>query len=193
VTPYGKEPLDLGVWVLNASDLIDLGCSSPVISRVVTVAGTALARPGNYRVPLGTSYADILRPVGLTESIGSVVDGGPMTGRAIPSLDCVITQETRAVLAIERADVLIKRPGPCIRCGWCLDDCPVQLDPRAILNVVECEDWARGQGLFPRACLECGLCSYICPSELPLAEAARKLKRREEGIENTGDRSQETE
>lgn len=181
IVPYGRAPLDIGVWVLDAADLEALRGPAPMISRVVSVSGAAVARPGNYRIPLGTSCADILLGVGLRESVGAVVDGGPMTGRAIPSLDRVITQETRSVLTIERSEVLIKRPGPCIRCGWCLDDCPVQLDPRAILDAVEREDWQQAGSLYPQACLECGLCSYVCPSELPLAEAARNLKRMEAG------------
>ncbi len=74
-----------------------------------------------------------------------------------------------------------RRPGPCIRCGWCLADCPVGLDPPALLEAVEVrtdehERIREIARLYPHACVDCGVCSYVCPAGLPLAEGAARAR-----------------
>jgi len=64
-----------------------------------------------------------------------------------------------------------------VRCGWCQEDCPVGVDPQALLEITERHEPAQASRLRPHACIDCGLCSYVCPAELPLAEAAANLKR----------------
>ena len=180
-TPHGHSTLAVGVLVQEVSVLFALTAAvlhaKPVIDRVVSVTGPAAERPGNYRVPIGTSFADLLGGVGLRRPVVQIIDGGPMTGRTIESLDAVVSKQTSAVLLLDRDAVHIPNPGPCILCGWCQDDCPVGLDPRRLLEIAERQTWSDARRHYPDACVECGLCSYVCPAELPLAEAATGLRR----------------
>jgi electron transport complex protein RnfC len=134
-------------------------------------------QPGLYRVPIGMRFSDLLIGVRLRHTPHRVVDGGPLTGNAVASLDAVVTRQTRGVLALDRASDYVPAPGPCVRCGWCQEDCPVGLNPQAILDRMERGDIAGAQRLVPQACIGCGLCSYVCPAELPLAPAAQRARR----------------
>ncbi|MBI4580488.1 MAG: SLBB domain-containing protein [Planctomycetes bacterium] len=184
-TPPGGTTLDVGVLVLEARTMVDLATALawaghepvPMTHRVVTVTGPAVARPGHYRIPVGTRFEDVLRHVGLRQAVRRVVDGGPLTGRALGHLDVVVTKHTSGVLALDRATDRVPEPGPCVRCGWCQDDCPVGLDPQALLDLAERGDVTAATAWHPRACVECGLCSYVCPAQLPLAEGVARLKR----------------
>ncbi|HOM50033.1 MAG TPA: hypothetical protein PLQ89_08410 [Phycisphaerae bacterium] len=193
-TPPGAGTLDAGVLVLEAQSLMQLAdvvqerqrqpdpaTSAPLpswlVCGVVTVAGPAMEKAVTYSVPFGTSFAHILSHAGLKHTPRRVIEGGPLTGRAVGHLDVVTTKRTSTLLVLDRASDRVPVPGPCIRCGWCQDDCPVGLDPRALLNLAERADVSRAAALYPQACLECGVCSYVCPAELPLAEGVMTLKR----------------
>lgn len=184
-TPPGAGTIDAGVLVLQSEAVVHLAAALswpghepvPMTHRLVAVAGSALAQPGRYWVPIGTSFSDLLNRVGLAHTPRRVVDGGPLTGRAVARLDPVTTAQTSIVLAIDRAADRTPAPGPCIRCGWCQEDCPVGLDPRMLLNFAELGQPSQAAPFFPQACIECGVCSYICPADLPLADAAAALKR----------------
>jgi electron transport complex protein RnfC len=178
-TPYGRAPLDIGSFVLDLStvaSLTDALQGQAMTSKLLTVAGPCAAAPGNYRVPIGTRVSNIIEQVGLAEPLAQVVVGGPLTGSSINTLDAVITKHTRGILLANTEMAKPSRPGPCIRCGWCQQDCPVGLDPAAILDIVERRTYTNAAAQRPLACLECGLCSYVCPSELPLARAVIQLK-----------------
>jgi electron transport complex protein RnfC len=178
--PYGHTPEDVGVLVVELPTLAALAAmaeqSAPMTHRVVTVTGPSARRPGHYRIPVGTAFADIIRHVGAQRPIARVVDGGPLTGQSVESLDAVLTKQTRAILLLDRDSDRIPSPGPCVRCGWCQEDCPVGLDPQALLDRMERDRLTEAAGLYPHACTECGVCSYVCPAELPLAEAVGRLK-----------------
>lgn len=180
-TPYGLRPVNVGVLVLSPDTLADLWAAlhdgSPLTHCVITVAGPAARRPGHYRVPIGTRYADIIDGVGLNHPLARLIDGGPLTGRSIESLEAVIGKRTTAILLIDRESDHIPSPGPCIRCGSCQEDCPVGLDPQKLLDLLECDRPEEAARFYPHACIDCGLCSYICPAELPLAEGVARLKR----------------
>jgi electron transport complex protein RnfC len=178
--PYGGTPLDIGAVVLDVSTVFAIAQAvhrgRPCVSRVVTVAGDASARPGNYEIPLGTSLRQLIEHVGLRGELKRVVVGGPMTGLAADSLDMVTTKRTSAVLLLSPRQAAVRRPGPCIRCGWCLEDCPVGLDPPGLLEAVESLDANEIARLLPHACLDCGICSFVCPVALPLAEGAARAR-----------------
>jgi len=180
-TPYGQSTLAAHVLVLDLSVLPALAaaglCARPMVDRLVTVTGPAAARTGCYRIPVGTPFADVLRHVGLRRPVARVIDGGPMTGQAVESLQVVVTKQTSAILLVDRDAVRTPRPGPCVRCGWCQEDCPVGLDPRALLEIMERNELTEAHRHYAHACIECGLCSYVCPAELPLADAAARVKR----------------
>ncbi len=183
--PPGGRPQDVGVLVLELAAVLGLAAAlahhargerAPLTDRVVTVAGGAVARPGEYRIALGTRFADVLEQVGLRETAGQVIEGGPMTGRAVDSLDVVVTSRTTAILALPRRHDRVPEPGPCVRCGWCQEDCPVGINPQAILDCRERTDWKAAAALHAEACIGCGLCSYVCPVDLPLAEGLADVK-----------------
>jgi electron transport complex protein RnfC len=178
--PYGGTPLDIGTLVLDTPTLFAIAQAiyhgRPCVSRIVTVAGDAAARPGNYEIALGTSLRQLIDRVGLGSPLKRIVVGGPMTGLAADSPDMVTTRRTAAVLLLSARQVAVRRPGPCIRCGWCLEDCPVGLDPPGLLEAVESLDVNEIARLLPHACLDCGICSFVCPAALPLAEGAARAR-----------------
>lgn len=193
-TPVGRQPEDIHACVLTIESLLSLAtavaashvpastrmeadshCRS-LVHRVVTVSGPAVMRPGHYLVPVGTHFEEVLRRAGITGPVGRVVDGGPMTGTAIADLQAVVSHDTTAVLVFDRRSTFIPQAGPCVRCGWCQEDCPAGLDPQQLLDLFERDLATDAARLHPEACMECGLCSYVCPSELPLAAAVIQLK-----------------
>jgi electron transport complex protein RnfC len=174
----GRSTLDARVLVLNASAVAALAHGHPCATSTMAIMGEAAEKPGHYRVPIGTTFADIISHVGLRATLGSVIEGGCMTGRPVATLDTVVTQETSTLLLRDRASQRIPRPGPCVCCGWCQDDCPVGLDPAALLDACERGDERAALNRYVDVCVDCGLCSYVCPSELPLAESISSMKRR---------------
>ncbi|HPF38008.1 MAG TPA: 4Fe-4S dicluster domain-containing protein [Phycisphaerae bacterium] len=152
--------------VRRASDalLSDL----PTTHALMTVAGDIVEHAGTYRVPIGTRLSDLAKRVGLVAPAAQVIYGGPLTGSAFGYEEAVVTPDSKALLLFGRAD--ISRPVPCVRCGWCVEDCPVGIDPPALMRLETesvCSDQKRTS---LRACIECGLCSHVCPSRLPLSE-----------------------
>lgn len=191
--PYGQEPLDIGVLVVDVASLWATAwalAGRPFTSRVVTVAGDAVSQPGNYEIPFGTPVDHVIKQVGLVAPIDRAIIGGPMTGQTVSNLSCVTTPHVGALILLTDEQPVARAPGPCIRCGWCTDDCPVGLDPPSVLDAVEAyhldadllaKHRDRGKinlterveelaALYPHACLGCGVCSYVCPASLPLAE-----------------------
>jgi electron transport complex protein RnfC len=169
--PPGGSPLDVGVLVAptamvrSAADALLDG--RPATHAVLSVAGDAVERPGTYRVAVGTTLAALAEKVGLAGRPGQVVWGGPLTGTAILSEQFVVTLDTKAVLFFLRAEEA--RPAPCIHCGWCVEDCPVGLNPVGLAELEHAPACTPAERLLLRACTGCGLCSYVCPSQIPLA------------------------
>ncbi len=183
--PYGGSPLDVGAVVLDGCAVLAIAQAvlegRPCVDRIVTVAGGAADRPGNYRVPIGTPVHRLIEYVGLRRTVRRVVIGGPMRGLAVSSPQVVTTKRVGAVMLLSEDQVVARPRGPCIRCGWCLEDCPVGLDPPSVLAAVETfrTDGAQHEeiaGLFPHACLGCGICSYVCPAGLPLADGLARAR-----------------
>jgi electron transport complex protein RnfC len=186
--PYGKSDLDVGAMVIGVGTIAAieslLRSGMPMTQRLVTVAGGAVGRAGNYMIAVGTPVADVIEHVGLRRSPWAVLLGSPMTGVSIRRLETVVTKRTTAILLFSDEDTggpsrgtPMVSPGACTRCGWCLEDCPVGLDPAALLNAAERRLLDRASALRVRACIGCGLCSYACPARLPIAESIRALQR----------------
>jgi len=170
--PPGRDPSRIGIAVIDPA-----GClwayrwatlAEPPSGRVVTVSGPAAPRPGNYFVPFGTSWRDLLRPLETP-----VIHGGPMNGLACPP-DAVVGPGTDALLALDGTPQVAATP--CIRCSWCTDHCPARLNVAVLNDMYELGLWDRAQRLVPEACVECGICSYVCPARLPLSDRVRQLK-----------------
>lgn len=180
--PHGKLPAAAGALVHNVAtsaaiaDAVEL--HKPLTERVVTVTGH-VARPGNYRVLLGTLVSDLLEMAGgIVGEPGRVIAGGPMTGPALSDLNVPVTKGTSGiiVLSAEECAPLVDGDQPCIRCGRCTDGCPMLLQPFQIATQANRRDWKATAPLHPVDCIECGVCSYVCPTKRPLLQLIRLAK-----------------
>jgi electron transport complex protein RnfC len=179
--PVSDPPEEHGVCVVNTASLAALAeavlYALPPISSVLTVTGDALARTGDYRIAAGTTAGEVLDRIGITRPTGLVVAGGPLSGRALPHPDVVMDSSTTCLTVLARRTARPHDALACFRCGWCVDACPVGLDPAALMNLTEQYAFDRAADLHPEACIECGICSYVCPAHLDLTRAVSDLKR----------------
>ena len=177
----GCLPMTVGVVVQNVSTARALyramAFGEPLVNRIVTVAGEAIGRPGNYLVPIGMSVAELLGQAGADlDRIDKLVAGGPMMGRVIEYIDGPVTKSMSAVLALSGNDAFRHRVEPCVRCGRCVDVCPNVLEPYLIATygrLGRVDDAAEAGALM---CMECGSCSYVCPSSRPITDMIRVAK-----------------
>jgi len=179
--PVGGLPLDLGMVVSNIATAVAvhqaINLGKPLIDRVVTVSGKGIQEPGNIRVRLGTPIRDLIDFCGgLKENAVKVVNGGPMMGKAVSSLDVPVTKGTSGILAFTDEEVRIYEERTCIRCASCVDACPMQLMPNylALYSRKSMYNDAEAINLFN--CIECGCCSYVCPSKIPLVHYMQMAK-----------------
>jgi electron transport complex protein RnfC len=185
--PSGGLPGKIGVVVQNVGSVATLAevfeTGLPLIERIVTVTGTGVREPGNWIVPVGTKLRDLVAGSGgLTDNASEIIFGGPMMGVAVASLDTPVLKGTSGVLVLGREEVPEKEVYPCIRCGHCLDACPVFLNPQRLGNLAANERWPEMTEHHLMDCMLCGCCSYVCPSNIPLshlfATAKMALRRR---------------
>jgi electron transport complex protein RnfC len=185
--PLGRTAQEVGVLVVDAltvSALRDaLSYGRPRTHALVTICGDAVARRADYRVPLGTPVAALLERVGVQKPPARILSGGPLAGTALRDGEPVVGPATRCLTVLSHDAIRVYPAGPCTRCGWCVDDCPVGLDPAALMNLAEQYDFRRAAPLRPQACIDCGICSYVCPAHLDLMEGVRLLKRHLEARE----------
>jgi Na+-translocating ferredoxin:NAD+ oxidoreductase subunit C len=179
--PAGKRSSSIGVVMNNVMTLAYIGKLLPLgegmTERVITVAGPAVARPGNYIVPLGTPLRFLLEWVGARSTASEVILGGPMMGSAISSLDVPITKGVCGVLAFGKTDVGETPSYPCIHCGECVKACPKKLNPTQMgLLATKSEYDVMADRFSLGECFECGCCSYVCPSHIPLVQQFRIAK-----------------
>ncbi len=171
--PARGLPVDVGVLVVNVQTVWALYRAThelrPLIDRVVTVDGAAVARPGNYVVPIGTRIGHVLDACGVDlDGAAVVLDGGPMMGRRVTPDDSV-QAGTIAVLALGRDEIDDGAVEPCLRCGRCMEACPLGL-PAVLLAM------AARPPPVALECIECGLCAYACPARRPLVPLLRRAK-----------------
>ncbi|MBN1436729.1 MAG: 4Fe-4S dicluster domain-containing protein [Sedimentisphaerales bacterium] len=160
---------------LRAVERAVLG-GSLLLERIVTVAGDGVLQPGHFRVPVGLPLRALLERAGLTDDWRCVVEGASLTGRSIDPDQAVVSARSGNFMVIRNFKPV--RPERCIRCGWCIMDCPAGLDPARLSTVAEMGQYRTASSLNIEACMECGICSYICPSGLPIMESIRMMKRR---------------
>ena len=170
--PSGGLPLDIGVVVQNvgtcaaADDAVRF--SRPLIDRVVTVTGECAETAGNYRIRVGTLLSDILEHVGTKEGMNQLIFGGPMMGLAQPSTDIALTKGTSGIILTREAP---RAPTlACIRCGRCVDACPVGLTPSKLSTLLEDDRFEEAEEWDINDCIECGCCAYVCPSMRPIVQ-----------------------
>jgi electron transport complex protein RnfC len=142
-----------------------------LIDRVITVSGQGIAHPQNVRVRIGTLLSDVIDECGgFIGKPGKIIMGGPMMGISQYTLDVPIIKGTSGILIFQAQDLQEAREENCIRCGKCIDVCPMQLVPSLISVYVENRrfDLADSQGVLD--CIECGCCAYVCPSKRPIIQ-----------------------
>lgn len=180
--PSGGLPANIGVIVVNADTIIAIERAvlrdRPLIRKIVTLDGGAVARPGNYRVRIGMSYRNFLEAVGgLKAEPAKMISGGPMMGVSMFSLDVPIIKVSSAFLCLTADEVETFTERGCIRCGKCVEHCPMGLIPLELnQNVIsgEIDEFLKNNGM---ECVECGSCSYVCPSKRHIAQSIRATRR----------------
>jgi len=177
--PSGGLPLDAGVIVSNVStakaisDAVIRGL--PLTERVVTVTGKKIKQPANYLVRIGTSVKEIIDHCGgLTDGETTVKLGGPMMGFELNDLNVPVIKGTNGIIAIDK---VVSEPSPCIRCGRCVDVCPMELLPLYYPQYAAKSDWEGMNEKAVRDCIECGCCDFICSSRIPIRESIKLGKR----------------
>jgi electron transport complex protein RnfC len=185
--PSGKLPLHAGVVVQNVAsaatiaEVFDTGL--PLLERIVTVTGHGIRRPSNLIVPVGMKLGDLVEACGgFAEDAREVIFGGPMMGLAQAHLDTPLVKGTTGVVVLTAAEVKPTASYPCIRCGHCLDACPVFLNPQLLGQLALKERWEAMEASHLADCMLCGCCGYTCPSNIPLPQlfalAKAALRRR---------------
>ncbi len=174
-------PFDVGVIVQNIGTTKAIYESvvfnKPVVDKVVTFSGKGISRPANLKVRIGTRVRDVVEYLGGTKpELKKVVVGGPMMGFAISTLDFPITKTTSGVLFLTEEEIDLYEHKPCIRCGFCLEACPMGLQPNEIGIYVEAGRAEETSQFGVFECFECGCCAYVCPSKRPLVQFIRIAK-----------------
>jgi len=179
--PIGGLPMDVGCVVQNVASAVAVVEAvikgHPSIERITTVTGEPLVNPGNWRFRIGTPISKALELAGgVKVQPAKLLLGGPMMGFAQNSLDVTVMKNTSGILLIPVEQVSQYTAQPCIRCGRCVEACPMDILPATISQAVENErfDWA--EQLNVAACIECGSCSYVCPSHRPLNQHFKRAK-----------------
>lgn len=176
--PPGKLPSDVGCVVMNVQSIATLGrflkTGKPLVSRSLTIDGSAVAEPKNVRAPIGTSYADIVEYCGgLKETPYKIMAGGPMMGIATTDLDVPLIKNNNAITCLAEGAEKVKPTRACIRCGRCVDACPMCLEPTKIERKAHLKDTDALTKAGVMTCMECGTCAFACPSGRPLVQYMR--------------------
>lgn len=175
-------PADAGCVVDN----IDTVCAvyravmagEPVMDRIVTVTGEAVADPCNFKAKMGTSFADLLEAAGgLKQPAKKIISGGPMMGFAMFDYHVPVVKTSSAMLCMTEDDISEKESTACINCGRCVNACPARLVPSRLATYSEhgqAELFEKHHGM---ECVECGCCSFVCPAKRPLTQSMRSMRK----------------
>lgn len=178
----GKNTIDYGAVVFSAEtclavfDAFTRGL--PMINRVITVDGDCIAEPKNLQVPIGTRVSHIINCCGgLCKDPKKIVFSGPMMGQAQWDKEAPISKNTSAVLVLsDYFDRESKLEAVCIRCGKCVDSCPIRLMPNEISAYVMKGKIEKASELGAENCIECGCCTHVCPGGLPVTQLVSRAK-----------------
>ncbi|MGN1145622.1 MAG: electron transport complex subunit RsxC, partial [Acetatifactor sp.] len=175
-------PADVGCIVNNVDTITAVyravAEGRPLMERIVTVTGDAIANPRNFKVRIGTSYNELIEEAGgFVGKPEKIICGGPMMGFSMFELDAPITKTSTALLALSKDEVSAMEPGPCINCGRCVEVCPGRVIPSRLADYAEHFDeeaFVENNGM---ECCECGCCSYICPAKRPLTQEIKSMRK----------------
>ena len=178
----GKLPADAGCIVDNVDTVVAI-CHAvmegkPLMERIVTVTGDAIAKPRNFKVRIGTNYHELIEEAGgFKEQPVKVISGGPMMGFGIFDLDVPTTKTASALLCLTKDDVSAMEPTACINCGKCVEVCPGRVVPKLLADYAENyreEEFLKNNGMD---CCECGCCSYVCPAKRTLTQSIKSMRK----------------
>ncbi len=175
-------PADAGCMVDNVDTVISIynavAKGIPLIRRIITVTGDAIANPQNYNVRTGTSYTELIEASGgFKTEPEKVISGGPMMGQALFNFNIPVTKTSSALTCLTKDEVAVNAPSACIRCGRCVKVCPGNIVPQMIMDAAERSDLERFVKLNGMECCECGCCAYICPARRPLTQAFKEMRK----------------
>ncbi|MEG0797504.1 MAG: electron transport complex subunit RsxC [Acidaminococcaceae bacterium] len=184
IVPERGLPAAVGVIVDNVATALQAALAIkedlPCYERVVTVSGNAVNRPGNFLVRLGTLYSQVVASAaqGYTGDLARIISGGPMMGFSLHSLDFPIMKGTSGLLLFNHSSQFAHLPPEqaCVRCGKCVDVCPLFLEPTVIAKAVKRKSWPDALKANISSCIECGSCAYNCPAHIPLVQYIRMGK-----------------
>lgn len=193
--PAGKLPADAGAVVINVATAAAIAdafkTGMPAIEKNVTVSGDAIANPSNFRVRTGVPVSFLIEHSGgFKGEPQKLISGGPMMGITQYNTDYPVTKTTSSVLALLNAPTTFDPDSPCIRCGKCVEHCPMRLVPPKLVAASKSDNLEMAEKYNVLECIECGLCSYICPANKNLLQFIRMIKpdvmkkKREEGMKN---------
>lgn len=180
--PSGGLPIQAGVIVMNvatcaavADAVID---GKPLVERIVTVTG-AVRQPANLRLRIGTITEDIIGECGgFSGDVGKVIFGGAMTGMCAPNTSIPIAKATGGILVMDKQDAASVEEGPCLRCGKCVEVCPIGLHPLKIKIAADADRIDECKRLHVMDCTLCGSCSFICPAHRWLTASFKVAKQK---------------
>ena len=175
-------PADAGCIVDNVDTVVAIYHAviegKPLMNRIVTVTGDAIADPRNFIVRIGTNYHELIEEAGgFKKDPVKIVSGGPMMGFAIFDLDVPTTKTASALLCLTQDDVSNMEPGACINCGRCVDVCPGRVVPKLLADYAEHYDEEAFLTHDGMECCECGCCSYICPAKRQLTQSIKSMRK----------------
>lgn len=179
--PTGGLPLDVGVVVMNVGTAATVARAvlrgKPLTHRIVTVSGAGITNPKNLLAPVGISYGELIEYCGgLKSDAARVISGGPMMGFTVGDLTTPITKGTSGITVLTHDEVRRADETTCVRCGRCVDVCPLNLVPTKIAMAGRYEDWDMARRYHLKACMECGCCGYVCPASIALVQLIRTAK-----------------
>jgi electron transport complex protein RnfC len=179
--------MDVGVVVHNVGTAMAVAEAilegKPLVRRIVTVTGEGIQEPKNVVARLGTTFHSILDYCGgLSEQASQVFMGGPMMGIAQSDLEVPVIKATSGIICETSQRVMQFDSSPCIRCGACIDACPMNLLPTRLARLSEMKKIDEAADLGIQNCIECGSCAFACPSHIPLVQWIRVGKPRDLGF-----------
>lgn len=182
--PVGGSSRDMGILVINvattASVYEALSPGIPLIHRICSVVGDVV-EPKNILFPLGTRACELIEACGgFVGDPSKVIMGGFMMGKTLDTIESSLTKAANGLVVINKQHDQSRQAMPCIRCGRCVDVCPIRLLPHQLEYYYLKGRIDRLEKLHAESCINCGCCSYICPAKRDLAEnitkGARKVK-----------------
>jgi Na+-translocating ferredoxin:NAD+ oxidoreductase subunit C len=179
--PTGGLPLNVGAVVCNVGTCAAIARAvlkgKPLTHRIISVTGEGVGHPRNLLAPIGISYGELIEQCGgLKANAARVVAGGPMMGFTLTDLTTPVTKGTSGITVLIDDDLHPSKETPCVRCGQCVDVCPLNLVPTKIAHAARHKAWDVAKRHHMAACMECGCCAFTCPAQIPLIQLIRMGK-----------------